>query len=503
MGDALHRGQAETGTRLSEPLKLERSGFADRRPRADLVRRALACRAPVHWLGLGAVAVAAIVADQLTKHVVASELALDDEVKVIGPFTIHHVQNSGIAFGLFASATAAVIVLTRVAVAWMVGYFARSGARHPLLPVAVGLLIGGSVSNLADRIRLGHVTDFLDLKLLARVQPCRQLHRDRRRDPARRARRRRPARLAAPRPASSAHVQRSCASLALRPGPRLDRFLAELPESARAPRPSACSPPAACSSTGEARRRATGSRAGRSSSSTRARRRAAAASRDRSSSGSPTRTSTSLVVDKPAGPRRAPGRRPRDRHARPGRSRAASPGGEPERPGIVHRLDRDTSGLLVVARSEEAYEGLQALVKRPRARARVPGARPRPPALAAAAGSRRRSAATAREPTRMSLDTDPPRDAVTHFEVVELLAAPRAAARAARDRPDAPDPRPPGAIGLPVAGDPVYGVPEPGLRRQFLHAARLAFDHPVTGERIERESPLPATSSAAGGASCA
>ena len=56
------------------------------------------------------------------------------------------------------------IVLTLIAVAWMIVYFARSGARHPLLPVAVGLLIGGSVSNLADRVRLGHVTDFLDLR---------------------------------------------------------------------------------------------------------------------------------------------------------------------------------------------------------------------------------------------------------------------------------------------------------------------------------------------------
>jgi 23S rRNA pseudouridine1911/1915/1917 synthase len=48
-----------------------------------------------------------------------------------------------------------------------------------------------------------------------------------------------------------------------------------------------------------------------------------------------------------------------------------------------------------------------------------------------------------------------------------------------------------GAIGLPVAGDPVYGVPEPGLDRQFLHAARLAFPHPFSGERVEAESPLP------------
>jgi 23S rRNA pseudouridine1911/1915/1917 synthase len=47
------------------------------------------------------------------------------------------------------------------------------------------------------------------------------------------------------------------------------------------------------------------------------------------------------------------------------------------------------------------------------------------------------------------------------------------------------------AIDLPVSGDRVYGVPEPGLDRQFLHAARLAFDHPFTGERLELESPLP------------
>jgi signal peptidase II len=129
----------------------------------SVAARSLAAQ-PAHWLSLGAVALAAVFADQLTKHVVASELPLDNEVRVLGPFSIHHVQNSGIAFGLFSSATAAVIVLTTIAVAWMIGYFARSGARHPLLPVAVGLLIGGSVWNLADRVRLGHVTDFLDFR---------------------------------------------------------------------------------------------------------------------------------------------------------------------------------------------------------------------------------------------------------------------------------------------------------------------------------------------------
>ena len=126
-------------------------------------RRSLAA-GTAEWLALGAVAIAAIVADQLTKHIVSSQLALDDQVKLIGPLSIHHVQNSGIAFGLFASATPIVTVLTAVAVAWMVVFFARSGSRHPVLPIALGLLIGGSTSNLIDRIRLGHVTDFLDLR---------------------------------------------------------------------------------------------------------------------------------------------------------------------------------------------------------------------------------------------------------------------------------------------------------------------------------------------------
>jgi signal peptidase II len=116
------------------------------------------------WIGLIAVALAAVGADQLTKAVVSDNLALDESLHVTGPFSIHHLQNSGIAFGLFSSATAAVVVLTAAAVAWMLVFFARSGARHPVLPAALGLVIGGSVSNLIDRVRLGHVTDFLDFK---------------------------------------------------------------------------------------------------------------------------------------------------------------------------------------------------------------------------------------------------------------------------------------------------------------------------------------------------
>jgi len=116
------------------------------------------------WTALGLVVFASALADQLTKELVSRRLALGDEVSVVGSFSIHHVHNSGIAFGLFSSATAVVIALTGIAIAWMFLFFARSGARHPVLPVGLGLVLGGSVSNLVDRVRLGYVTDFLDLR---------------------------------------------------------------------------------------------------------------------------------------------------------------------------------------------------------------------------------------------------------------------------------------------------------------------------------------------------
>jgi signal peptidase II len=129
----------------------------------SVAERSLAA-GPTQWLYLVTVVLAAALADQLTKQIVSSRLALDEAVHVLGPLSIHHVQNSGIAFGLFARSTSVVIVLTAAAVVWMLWFFARSGRRHPVLPVALGLVTGGSVSNLIDRVRLGHVTDFLDLR---------------------------------------------------------------------------------------------------------------------------------------------------------------------------------------------------------------------------------------------------------------------------------------------------------------------------------------------------
>ena len=128
-----------------------------------MVERSLAAR-PFHWLSLLAVSFAAVMADQLTKQIVISQLPLGDSVHVAGPLYIRHVTNPGIAFGLFSSWASVVTIITACAVGWMLVYFAKAGARHPVLPVALGLLVGGSLSNLIDRLRLGHVTDFLDLR---------------------------------------------------------------------------------------------------------------------------------------------------------------------------------------------------------------------------------------------------------------------------------------------------------------------------------------------------
>ncbi|HEU0334952.1 MAG TPA: signal peptidase II [Gaiellaceae bacterium] len=143
------------------PLEIRVGSATNALQPVSSAKRSLAA-GPVQWVGLLLVAGAAIAADQITKQVVSSALPLGDEVAVAGPFSIHHVQNSGIAFGLFSSATAVVIAVTTLAVALMLAFFAHSAQRHPMLSVALGLVLGGSVSNLLDRVRLGYVTDFLD-----------------------------------------------------------------------------------------------------------------------------------------------------------------------------------------------------------------------------------------------------------------------------------------------------------------------------------------------------
>jgi len=165
-------------------------------------------------------------------------------------------------------------------------------------------------------------------------------------------------------------------------------------------------------------------------------------------------------------------------------------GGDPDRPGIVHRRDRDTSGLLAATRTGEAYERMSRLV-RERALERtylalVEGRpRSRRGRIDAPIGRDRH------DPTRISLDSDSVRDAVTHFEVEELFdrhALLRVTLETGRMHQIRVHLQ---AIDLPVVGDRVYGRADASLGRQFLHAAELVFPHPITGARVETVSPLP------------
>lgn len=171
---------------------------------------------------------------------------------------------------------------------------------------------------------------------------------------------------------------------------------------------------------------------------------------------------------------------------------ASIAGGDPERAGIVHRLDRDTSGLLIVSRSEEAHRLLQsALGRRLIEREYLALVQGLPPARSGTI-----DAPIGRDPrvrTRMAIGGVSPREARTHFTLEEALDGAsllRLRLETGRTHQIRVHLR---AIGHPVSGDPEYGTQGLfGLERQFLHATRLAFDHPLRAERVEVLSPLPA-----------
>jgi 23S rRNA pseudouridine1911/1915/1917 synthase len=204
-----------------------------------------------------------------------------------------------------------------------------------------------------------------------------------------------------------------------------------------------------------------------------------------------------LVVDKPPGVvvHPAPGHR-RGTLVQALAGRVAG-GDDPDRPGVVHRLDRDTSGLLVLARSDAVHAALKAqLARRELVREYLALVEGRPPArrgtIDAPLGRDRRVR------TRVSTDTDEGREAITHFEVERalphdtLLRVRLETGRTHQIRAHLL------AIGHPVAGDPEYGAAgRHGLERQFLHAARLAFTHPVTSAAVDLDSALPADLAAA------
>ena len=204
-----------------------------------------------------------------------------------------------------------------------------------------------------------------------------------------------------------------------------------------------------------------------------------------------------LVVDKPAGVVVHPARGHRAGTLAQALEGRAAGGEDPWRAGIVHRLDRDTSGLLVVAKNNAVHQALKALLAHRRLRreylALVDGHPPaRTGTIDAPIGRHRR------DRKLMSIDSEDPREARTHFEIERLLPA-GALLRVALDTGRTHQIRVHlAAIGHPVCGDPQYGIRgRYGLTRQFLHATRLAFVHPVTGVEIDVSSPLPADLAAA------
>lgn len=206
-----------------------------------------------------------------------------------------------------------------------------------------------------------------------------------------------------------------------------------------------------------------------------------------------------IVVDKPAGVVVHPARGHREGTLAQALFGRAAGGAEAWRAGIVHRLDRNTSGLLVVAKNDDVHRGLKSqLAAREITREYLALVEGRPPArsgtIEAPIGRDRR------QRMLMSVDTDPKgaKDAITHFEIERPLAQAtllRVRLQTGRTHQIRVHMR---AIGHPVLGDREYGRADAyGLKRQFLHAARLAFAHPVTGEQVDVSSPLPADLQAA------
>jgi 23S rRNA pseudouridine1911/1915/1917 synthase len=198
-----------------------------------------------------------------------------------------------------------------------------------------------------------------------------------------------------------------------------------------------------------------------------------------------------LVVDKPAGVvvHPAPGNRT-ETLAQALQGMAAG-GADPWRAGIIHRLDRDTSGLLVVAKSEDVHRALRALLTARRLHREyltlVEGrVEARSGTIDAPIGRDRR------DRLMVSVDTDAPREARTHFRLERVLAATsllRVQLETGRTHQIRVHMA---SIGHPVVGDRQYGGRQSyGLLRQFLHATRLRLPHPVTGEELDVQSPLP------------
>jgi len=114
------------------------------------------------WGLAGTLCAAVVVADQVSKRVVENEIVVGEEIGVLGPLKLTLAHNEGVAFGLAGGSGAVLVVVSLLALVVVVYLFSREPAR-PLIWVAAGLVAGGAIGSLVDRVRVGRVTDFIDL----------------------------------------------------------------------------------------------------------------------------------------------------------------------------------------------------------------------------------------------------------------------------------------------------------------------------------------------------
>ena len=115
-----------------------------------------------HWALAGALAAAVLVVDQVSKALVRDDLLVGEHADVIGPISFTHAKNNGVAFGLAAGGGALLVLITVAALGVLGWWFSRNTGKKGAW-VATGLIAGGALGNLIDRIFAGEVTDFIDL----------------------------------------------------------------------------------------------------------------------------------------------------------------------------------------------------------------------------------------------------------------------------------------------------------------------------------------------------
>jgi signal peptidase II len=116
------------------------------------------------WARVGAVVAVVVAIDQLSKRAVRGSISEGEERKLLPGIELVHTRNRGVAFGLLPGSDVVVTVLIGVALLLLIVYFARHAAQ-PLLWLPTGMLLGGALGNIVDRLREGSVTDFIKLPL--------------------------------------------------------------------------------------------------------------------------------------------------------------------------------------------------------------------------------------------------------------------------------------------------------------------------------------------------